>query len=140
MTAREGAELEMRRAPWSVGGGGGVSGGFGGGEERGLVGKLGECGECGGGGGGGREGEGETKTAHRTRIAQHNIPYSFCASTMTKTLSLGVGFEGGMPSRERKEVPDWVSVDILTRYSFIFEEERLVYIVLCGLGLMLLLE
>ncbi len=33
--------------------------------------------------------------------------YSFWASTMMKTLSEGVGLEGGTPRRERNDLPDW---------------------------------
>jgi len=32
--------------------------------------------------------------------------YSFCASTITSTLSFGVGFEGSTPRKERKDFPD----------------------------------
>lgn len=34
------------------------------------------------------------------------VPYSFCASTMTRTLSSGVGFDGSIPRKERKDFPD----------------------------------
>lgn len=39
-------------------------------------------------------------------IARRPWSYSFWASTMTRTLSEGVGLEGGTPRKERKDLPD----------------------------------